>query len=208
MDDFLERIERLKNTFLPDWSLDVGLENKTFNFKSDANENSSQRIFKFIQQVYKVFNSQTLAIKLMSPNEFELKFSLSLKKYRRIYTSGCFDVFHFGHLNILQKSKEMCDHLIVGVSTDELILKEKGRVPVIPFKERVRVVKALSCVDEVIPQYDKNKQSVVDKYEIDAITVGDDWRGRFPKTSCPVEYLTYTKSVSSSLLKDTLQLLK
>lgn len=127
-------------------------------------------------------------------------------KYKKMYTSGCFDIFHYGHLNILKKSKALCEYLIVGVSTDELIEKEKGKRPVIPFEERFNLVKAISYVDEVIAQTDKNKQRVVDKYNIDAISVGDDWRGRFPKTSCPVEYFPYTKNVSSTILKDTLKL--
>jgi len=76
--------------------------------------------------------------------------------------------------------------------TDELIEREKGRLPVIPFAERVKLVRAISYVDEVIPQTDKNKQRIVDEYDIDAISVGDDWKGKFPKTTCPVEYVTYT----------------
>lgn len=127
-------------------------------------------------------------------------------KYTRMYTSGCFDIFHFGHLNILAKSKELCDYLIVGVSTDELIEKEKGKRPVIPFEERMKVVQAIGLVDEVIPQTDKDKQRIVDVHRIDAISVGDDWKGRYPKVSCAMEYFPYTANVSSTILKQTLQL--
>jgi len=127
-------------------------------------------------------------------------------KYNRMYTSGCFDIFHFGHLNILAKSKELCDYLIVGVSTDELILKEKGKLPVIPFEERMKVVQAIGLVDEVIPQMDKDKQRIVDTHRIDAISVGDDWKGRYPKVTCAMEYFPYTANVSSTILKQTLQL--
>jgi glycerol-3-phosphate cytidylyltransferase len=127
-------------------------------------------------------------------------------KYNRMYTSGCFDIFHFGHLNILAKSKELCDYLIVGVSTDELILKEKGKLPVIPFEERMKVVQAIGLVDEVIPQIDKDKQRIVDTHRIDAISVGDDWKGRYPKVTCAMEYFPYTANVSSTILKQTLQL--
>lgn len=129
-------------------------------------------------------------------------------KYQRMYTSGCFDIFHYGHLNILIKSKELCDHLIVGVSTDELIKKEKGRKPIIPFEERMKVVKAIGLVDEVIPQVDKEKQKIVDTYKIDAISVGDDWRGRYPKVSCSMEYFPYTDNVSSTILKNALKLIE
>ncbi|MCP4976981.1 MAG: adenylyltransferase/cytidyltransferase family protein [Maribacter sp.] len=123
-----------------------------------------------------------------------------------MYTSGCFDIFHYGHLNILLKSKELCDYLIVGVSTDELIENEKGKKPIIPFHERIKVVQSIGIVDEVIPQEDKNKQKIVDTYKIDAISVGDDWRGRYPKVSCAMEYFPYTENVSSTILKDALKL--
>jgi glycerol-3-phosphate cytidylyltransferase len=129
------------------------------------------------------------------------------KKYSRLYTSGCFDIFHHGHLNIINRSKALCDHLIVGVSTDELILKEKGRLPVIPFEERVSILNALSEVDEVVPQTDKNKQKTVDTYKIDAISVGSDWKGKYPPVSCEMEYFDYTPSVSSTILKEKLDLL-
>lgn len=127
-------------------------------------------------------------------------------KYARMYTSGSFDIFHFGHLNILARTKELCDYLVVGVSTDELIAKEKGKPPVIPFEERIKVVQAIGLVDEVIPQTDKNKQRIVDAYHIDAISVGSDWKGRYPKVSCAMEYFPYTANVSSSILKNTLKL--
>lgn len=128
------------------------------------------------------------------------------KKYSRMYTSGSFDIFHYGHLNILKRTKALCDHLVVGVSTDELITEAKGRPPIIPFHERIAVIEALDCVDEVIPQLDKNKQKIVDEYFIDAISVGDDWKGTYPKVSCEMEYFRYTPNVSSTLLKEKLKL--
>ncbi|QCX02277.1 glycerol-3-phosphate cytidylyltransferase [Aggregatimonas sangjinii] len=123
-----------------------------------------------------------------------------------MYTSGCFDIFHYGHLNILVKSKELCNYLIVGVSTDELIEKEKGKRPIIPFEERVKVVQSIGLVDEVIAQTDKNKQRIVDEYRIDAISVGSDWKGKYPKVSCAMEYFDYTKNVSSTILREALKL--
>ena len=129
-----------------------------------------------------------------------------LKKYGRLYTSGCFDVFHFGHLNILERSKALCDFLVVGVSTDALIEQEKGKRPVIPYEERSRVIESIEYVDLVIPQVDKDKQKIVDTYGIDAISVGSDWKGRYPKVSCAMEYFPYTESISSTILKNTLQL--
>ena len=89
----------------------------------------------------------------------------------------------------------------MGVSTDDLILREKGHLPVIPFEERFNVVKAIKYVDEVIPQIDKNKQRIVDEYGIDAISVGDDWKGRFPITTCHVEYFSLHKKCKQYYLK-------
>ncbi len=140
--------------------------------------------------------------------QIELGDSAPQKKYKRIYTSGCFDLFHYGHLNILENSKKMCEHLIVGVSTDELIFESKGKKPVIPYKERAKIISSIKFVDEVIPQEDKNKQKVVDEHQIDAISVGDDWRGKYPPVSCEMVYFPYTPSVSSTILKDTLKLMK
>ena len=85
-----------------------------------------------------------------------------MKKYNSIYTTGAFDPFHFGHLNILKRAKEMNDFVIVGVSTDELIEKAKGRKPFMPLNQRIAILSELKCVDKVIPQFDKNKQKIVD----------------------------------------------
>ena len=170
---------------------------------------SEDELFDLLKEVSKS-NNHNVCIKLSKTNEINVvvrKTSID-SKYHKMYTSGCFDIFHYGHLNILQKSKALCDYLLVGVSTDELIKKEKGKHPIIPFEERVKVIEAIKYVDEVIPQFDKNKQRVVNEHNIDAISVGDDWRGRFPQTNCPIEYLTYTESVSSTILKDTLELQK
>ena len=123
------------------------------------------------------------------------------KKYNRMYTSGCFDIFHQGHLNILKKTKQLCDYLIVGVSTDELIVESKGRPPLIPFEERISILESNRYVDEVIPQVDKNKQKIVDEYSIDAISVGSDWKGKYPSVTCEMEYFDYTPNVSSTVLK-------
>jgi len=129
-----------------------------------------------------------------------------VKKYSRMYSSGSFDIFHYGHLNILKRTKALCDHLVVGVSTDEVIFQSKGRNPLIPFHERIAVIEALDIVDEVIPQTDKNKQKIVDEYYIDAISVGDDWKGSYPTVTCEMEYFKYTPNVSSTLLKEKLNL--
>jgi glycerol-3-phosphate cytidylyltransferase len=129
---------------------------------------------------------------------------LSKKRYGRMFTSGCFDIFHQGHLNIVKSTKELCDHLIVGVSTDELIIKSKGRPPLIPFEERISILESNKFVDEVIPQIDKNKQAIVDQYHINAISVGSDWKGKYPEVTCDMVYFDYTPNVSSTVLKQKL----
>ena len=136
-------------------------------------------------------------------NTLRTKFeaSMSPKRFTRVYTTGCFDVFHVGHLNILRRSKEIADFLIVGISTDALMEEEKGVPPTIKFSERLAIVSAIGCVDEVISQVDKDKENIVKQYKIDAITVGDNWRGKYPPVSCEVVYFPYTKNVSSSLIK-------
>ncbi|GAA6134316.1 hypothetical protein NBRC116188_11050 [Oceaniserpentilla sp. 4NH20-0058] len=130
--------------------------------------------------------------------------ALHRKKYAKMYTSGCFDIFHQGHLNIIKKTKELCDYLVVGVSTDKLILESKGRLPLIPFEERVSILEANRYIDEVIPQVNKDKQSIVDMYNIDAISVGSDWFGKYPPVACDMVYFDYTPNVSSTVLKQKL----
>lgn len=171
-------------------------------------EDNVSEMLELLKEISFLYEDKNIVLELekLKTLQIRVKKGTRSSKYRKMYTSGCFDIFHYGHLNILKKSKELCDYLVVGVSTDELILKEKGRLPVIPFDERINVVKAIKYVDEVIPQVDKNKQKIVDEHGIDAISVGDDWRGRFPETTCPVEYFAYTKNVSSTILKQTLKL--
>lgn len=171
-----------------------------------TNDKLTSEIPEIIETIYESYPGKKLSISV----ENDIKLSVliksgSQKKYSKMYTSGCFDIFHYGHLNILRRTKELCDYLIVGVSTDELIAKEKGKRPIIPYEERAKVIESITYVDEVIPQVDKDKQKIVDRYNIDAISVGDDWKGRYPKVSCEMEYFPYTASVSSTTLKDTLK---
>lgn len=123
------------------------------------------------------------------------------------YTTGVYDMFHIGHLNILKRAKEQCDYLIVGVSTDELVRKEKNKTPVIPFDERCKIVEAIKYVDEVVPQYDKNKFAAWEKLHFDKMFVGSDWQGtsqwqkyeeQFAPLNVEIVYLTHTDGVSST----------
>lgn len=129
------------------------------------------------------------------------------------YTSGVFDLFHIGHLNILKKAKEQCDYLIVAVSTDELVREYKHKVPVICYEERVEVIKAIRYVDEVVPQVNRDKFAAWGKYHFNKMFVGDDWKGsalfdtvekRFKTVGVEVVYFPYTKGTSSTILKEAL----
>ena len=124
------------------------------------------------------------------------------------YTTGVFDLFHIGHLNILKRAKLECDYLIVGITTDELSKSAKNKEPVIPFQERMEIVEAIKFVDEVVPQVNYDKEEAWNNLKFDKMFVGDDWKGRFPITTCHVEYFPYTKSVSSTILKETLKIQK
>lgn len=129
------------------------------------------------------------------------------------YTTGVFDMFHIGHLNILRRAKELCDYLIVGVSTDELVQHEKNKTPIIPFTDRIAIVKAIQYVDKVVPQENKNKLEAWQKYKFDKMFVGGDWKGtqvweQFEKEFAPlgveIIYLPHTDGISSSILRDKL----
>ena len=125
------------------------------------------------------------------------------------YTTGVYDMFHIGHLNVIRHAKEQCDYLIVGVSTDALVQKEKGKTPVIPFEERAAIVEAIKYVDQVVPQFDKNKFGAWEKYHFDKMFVGSDWQGtetwkNFEKQFAPlgveIVYLPHTDGISSTKL--------
>ena len=127
------------------------------------------------------------------------------------YTTGVYDMFHVGHLNIIKHAKDLCDYLIVGVSTDELVWKDKGKTPVIPYEERAAIVAALRYVDQVVPQCDKNKVGAWENYHFNKMFVGSDWQGtpqwikyeeQFKPLGVEIIYLPYTNGVSSTKLTD------
>ena len=136
-----------------------------------------------------------------------------MEKYKVGYTTGVFDMFHIGHLNILKKAKEQCEYLIVGVSTDELVESYKNKTPIIPFKERVEIVKAIKYVDEVVVQENRDKVKALDKYKFNVMFVGDDWKGKplfqetervFRERGVDVVYFPYTEGTSSTILREKL----
>lgn len=130
------------------------------------------------------------------------------------YTAGVFDMFHIGHLNILKRAKEQCDYLIVGVTTDQLCLERKKKLPVIRENDRIEIVRAIRYVDEAVFQEDMNKRRAVEKFHVSKVFVGSDWKGtpsweryemEFAELGCRVVYLDYTQGISSTQLREHMQ---
>ncbi len=127
------------------------------------------------------------------------------------YTTGVYDMFHVGHLNILRRAKEQCDYLIVGVSTDELVQHDKNKTPIIPFEDRCKIIEAIKYVDKVVPQENKDKFGAWEKYHFDKMFVGSDWQGtetwkrfeeQFANVNVEIVYLSHTDGISSSILRE------
>lgn len=125
---------------------------------------------------------------------------------KRVITYGTFDLFHYGHLNLLKRAKALGDYLIVAVSTDKFNTL-KGKKCYFPYEIRKQIVEAIRYVDLVIPEDSWNqKEDDIKRYEIDTFVMGDDWKGKFDelKTLCDVVYLPRTNGVSTTQIKDTL----
>ena len=138
---------------------------------------------------------------------------MNKKKYKIGYTTGVFDLFHIGHLNILKRAKEQCEYLIVGVSTDETVASYKHKTPVIKFEERCAIVEAIKYVDEVVAQNNMDKLAAVKQYGVSAVFVGSDWKGseawnkyerEFAEVGCSVVYLDHTDGISSTIIRERL----
>ena len=134
-----------------------------------------------------------------------------VKKYKKGYTTGVFDMFHIGHLNILRRAKEQCDFLIVGVTTDKLCYDRKNKYPIIKEADRIAIVEAIRYVDDVVYQFDMDKLRVVRDLGCDVVFVGSDWQGtdawikyerEFNNIGVDVVYLSHTDGISSSILKE------
>ncbi len=139
-----------------------------------------------------------------------------MKKYKIGYTTGVYDLFHIGHLNLLRRAKEQCEYLIVGVTVDELV-SYKGKQAVIPFEERMAIVEAIRYVDRVVPQTSMDKLAAWEQYHFDAIFVGDDWKGKpnwiryeqqLAEKGVDVVFFPYTQHTSSTRLRRALELLE
>lgn len=128
------------------------------------------------------------------------------------YTAGVYDLFHIGHLNLLKNAKGMVDKLVVGVTVDELVTY-KGKRAMIPFEDRIEIVRSIKYVDAVIPQYDMNKLKICKKLGASILFVGDDWydtdkwrqyEEELAEAGIRIVYFPYTKGVSSTLIAKTL----
>lgn len=137
-----------------------------------------------------------------------------MKKYKIGYTTGVYDLFHVGHLNILRKAKEQCEYLVVGVSTDKLVESYKGKTPIIPFGERIEIVKAIKYVDQVIPQTTMDKIQAWKGLHFNVMFHGSDWQGSdmynkieegLRTVGVDTVYIPHTEGTSSTYLSEILQ---
>jgi len=141
-----------------------------------------------------------------------MKGIIFMKKYRIGYTTGVYDMFHIGHLNILKRAKEQCEFLIVGVTSDELV-SYKNKKAVIPHEERMAILESIKYVDKVVPQLNMNKMAAWEELNFDVMFVGSDWQGtdkwnefekQFSVVGVDIVYFPYTKKTSSTILRETL----
>lgn len=132
------------------------------------------------------------------------------------YATGVYDLFHVGHVNILRNAKAMCDRLVVGVTVDELV-SYKSKIAVIPFVERIEVVRSCRYVDVAIPQSSIDKVETIKKLGANLLFVGDDWyqsdswnqmEDELTEVGCKVIYFPYTIGTSSTLINETLERLR
>ena len=132
------------------------------------------------------------------------------------YTTGVYDLFHIGHLNLLKNAKGLCDKLIVGVTVDELV-KYKHKRAIIPFEDRLEIVRSIKYVDAAIPQDNIDKFTAWEKLKFDILFVGDDWyqsdswqemEEKFKRVGVKIVYFPYTKGVSSTVISQALKLVR
>lgn len=132
------------------------------------------------------------------------------------YTAGVYDLFHIGHLNLFKNAKGMCDKLVVGVTVDELVAY-KGKKAMIPFEDRIEIVRSCKYVDAAVPQYDMDKLTACKKLGAKFLFVGDDWYGtekwkayekEFEAAGIRIVYFPYTRGISSTQIQKALELVR
>lgn len=126
------------------------------------------------------------------------------------YAPGAYDMFHVGHLNILKRARQECDHLIAGVVTDDIVYKAKAKAPVVPFEERLEIVRSVRYVDDAVPDHYTDKFQMWQHLHYDVLFKGDDWRGtqraellekQLSEVGAEIVYFPYTMHTSSTLLR-------
>lgn len=136
-----------------------------------------------------------------------------MKKYKIGYTTGVFDLFHIGHLNILKNAKSQCEYLIVGVSTDELVAKYKNKLPVIPYNQRAEIISSIKYVDMVVPQVSLDKMDAYNKFKFNVLFHGDDWKNsdlyeeiekELKKHGVDIVFIPHTDGISTTIIKKML----
>lgn len=146
-------------------------------------------------------NSELAATSMLQTDDTPPQSTKGKLGMKTVITFGTFDVFHIGHLNILRRARALGDRLIVGVSTDQLNVKKKGRPPVYSERDRMTIVASLDCVDEVFPEESLEwKGQYIQAHNGDVLVMGDDWEGRFDmyKELCEVVYLPRTENISTT----------
>lgn len=135
---------------------------------------------------------------------------MEMKKYKIGYTDGVYDLFHVGHLNMIQTAKENCEYLIVGVHSDEVVEEYKNRIPIICENDRKRIVESIKGVDRAVINQFRDKLKLWELYHFDVIFIGDDWKGterwnkfekELAKINVDVVYVPYTKGISTTEIK-------
>lgn len=135
---------------------------------------------------------------------------METKRYKIGYTDGVYDLFHVGHLNMIETAKKQCEYLIVGVHSDEVVNQYKHRYPIIPEVERARIIGSIKGVDKVVINEVRDKLTLLERYHFDVVFIGDDWKGtdrwnNFEKVlgerNVDVIYVPYTKGISTTDIK-------
>ena len=130
------------------------------------------------------------------------------------YTQGTFDTLHFGHINLLEKAKQMCDYLIVGVNSDNLVKEYKNKTPIICERERMKIVSSIRYVYKVVLCETLNKEEYIKELKFNFIFIGDDWKGNkrwqdtermLEKYGAKVIYIPYTKGISSTIVREKIK---
>lgn len=133
------------------------------------------------------------------------------KRYRIGYTDGVYDLFHVGHLNMIQTAKEKCEYLIVGVHGDDVVKSYKYRRPIIPENERRRIIESVKGVDRAVINHFRDKRKLWEMYHFDVIFIGDDWKGTerwnhfeqvLAEINVDVIYVPYTKGISTTEIRE------